>query len=170
MRKASRRRAVARVLPRACIIAGRRNSLRPARSVLPATRPDRPVLTRQQALRAKTHDLKEALAEQLLENRPSQKSMIGDGGKQERDIPHPKSSRSSAWLNSPISAPGRHCRCSAFRRRNSIVSIIVIVHSARLASKIATATLARSGTASQMISVPILLIWLSIRPICNLGN
>ena len=99
------------------------------------------------------------------EKSSAQKRMIGDEGKQERDIPHPKSSRSSAWLNSPISVPGRHYRCSAFRRRHSTVSIIVIVHSARLASKIAKANLARSGTASQMISVPILLIWLWIRPI-----
>jgi len=35
------------------------------------------------ALRAETHDLKEALAEQMLENRLLKKSMIGDGGEQE---------------------------------------------------------------------------------------
>ena len=32
------------------------------------------------ALRAEAHDLKEALAEQMLENRLLKKSMIGDGG------------------------------------------------------------------------------------------
>ena len=31
-------------------------------------------------LRAEAHNLKEALAEQMLENRPLKKSMIGDGG------------------------------------------------------------------------------------------
>jgi len=35
------------------------------------------------ALRAEAHDLKEALAEQMLENRLLKKSMIGDGGEQE---------------------------------------------------------------------------------------
>ena len=35
------------------------------------------------ALRAETRDLKEALAEQMLENRLLKKSMIGDGGDQE---------------------------------------------------------------------------------------
>lgn len=35
------------------------------------------------ALRAETRDLKEALAEQMLENRLLKKSMIGDGGDEE---------------------------------------------------------------------------------------
>ena len=35
------------------------------------------------SLRAETRDLKEALAEQMLENRLLKKSMIGDGGDQE---------------------------------------------------------------------------------------
>jgi transposase len=35
------------------------------------------------ALRAEAHDLKEALAEQMLENRLLKKSMIGDGGDEE---------------------------------------------------------------------------------------
>ena len=42
-------------------------------------------------LRAEARDLKEALAEQMLENRLLKKSMIGDGGDDTGDIPHPRS-------------------------------------------------------------------------------
>ena len=57
-------------------------------------------------LRAETRNLKEALAEQMLENRPLKKSRIGDGGDEEGDIPHPKSWRSSALSSAPTCRSG----------------------------------------------------------------
>ena len=60
-------------------------------------------------LRAEAHDLKEALAEQMLENRLLKKSMIGDGGDGTRGIPQPGNWRSSAWLNVPICRSAAPC-------------------------------------------------------------
>ena len=48
-------------------------------------------------LRREARDLKEVVAEQTLELRLLKKSMLGDGGELELDIPHPKSLRSSSW-------------------------------------------------------------------------
>ena len=47
------------------------------------------------ALRAEARGLKEALAEQMMENRLLKKSMIADGGDEVCDTPHLKNSRSS---------------------------------------------------------------------------
>ncbi len=72
-------------------------------------------------LRAEARDLKEALAEQMLENRLLKKSMIGDGGDEEWGTPHQRDLRSFIWSNNPISASGQPWRSSAFRRRHFIV-------------------------------------------------
>ncbi len=52
-------------------------------------------------LRTETRALKETVAELLMENRLLKKSMIGDGEDGICDIPHPRNSRSFAWLNKP---------------------------------------------------------------------
>lgn len=74
--------------PRACTISGRRTSSKLARSGCLATRrakphPLRSTSTEVKELRQEASDLKEALAETLLENRLLKKSMIADGGDQE---------------------------------------------------------------------------------------
>jgi len=58
-------------------------------------------------LRREARDLKEVVAEQMLENRLLKKSMIGDGGDEELDIPLQKSSRSSGSLSAHIYLPSK---------------------------------------------------------------
>ena len=77
------------------------------------------------ALRRESRDLKEALADLTLENRLLKKSMIADGGDEERDIPPPRSLRSSGWSSSRICRPGRHSTSSAFQGRPFIAGMIV---------------------------------------------
>ena len=57
-------------------------------------------------LRVEARDLKEALAEQILENRLLKKSMIGDGGDEEWDIPHLRNWKSSGWSKALIYRSG----------------------------------------------------------------
>lgn len=72
-------------------------------------------------LRSEAAQLKEALAETLLENRLLKKSTYGAGGDDTWDIQLPRNERSLNWLNDP------HCRCggrwtsSASRSRPSTV-------------------------------------------------
>ena len=79
-----------KVSPRVCITVGRREFLEAGKKRLAgdaarqATSAEVKTLRAEvKTLRAEARDLKEALAEQMLENRLLKKSMIGDGGDEE---------------------------------------------------------------------------------------
>ena len=121
-------------------------------------------------LRHEMRDLKEALAEQVLENRLLKKSMIGDGGDSERGTPHPRSWKSSTWSNAPI------CRSSApwtswvFRRPHSTDGMIAIRSLTRPVLKTAIAVPAGSGTVSRTISAARSSSWPWMSRSCRHGN
>jgi len=90
-RKASPRCAAARGSPRAYITAGReslyyswsKEFLEAGKKRLAGDTARQATSNEVKTLRAETRNLKEALAEQMLENRLLKKSMIGDGGDEE---------------------------------------------------------------------------------------
>ena len=61
--------------------------------------------------------LKEVVADLTLENRLLKKSMIGDGGDEARDIPHPTRQRSSGWSSNCLRRLGGRWKSSAFPDR-----------------------------------------------------
>ena len=67
-------------MPRVCITAGRKSFWKRARSGFRGDTARQASSGGVKDLRREMHDLKEALAEQVLENRLLKKSMIGDGG------------------------------------------------------------------------------------------
>jgi transposase len=76
-------------------------------------------------LRRETRDLKEVVAEQALELRLLKKSIIADGGDDERDTSHPRSSRSSGSSSSRICRHVARWRSSAFPAPPFIAGMIV---------------------------------------------
>ena len=68
--------------PRVCITAGQR-SLEAGKKRLAGDTSRQATSNEVKTLRAEARNLKEALAEQMLENRHLKKSMIGDGGDEE---------------------------------------------------------------------------------------
>jgi len=75
--------AAARVSRRACITVGRKEFLEAGKKRLAGDTARQATSNEVKSLRAEARDLKEALAEQMLENRLLKKSMIGHGGDQE---------------------------------------------------------------------------------------
>ena len=71
-----------KALPRVCITAGHR-SLEAGKKRLAGDTERQATSNEVKTLRAEARNLKEALAEQMLENRHLKKSMIGDGGDEE---------------------------------------------------------------------------------------
>ena len=69
--------------PRVCITVGRRSFWKPGKKRLAGDTARQATSAEVKTLRAEARDLKEALAEQMLENRLLKKSMIGDGGDEE---------------------------------------------------------------------------------------
>ena len=69
--------------PRVSITVGRRSFLEAGKKRLAGDTARQATSTEVKTLRAEARDLKEALAEQMLENRLLKKSMLGDGGDEE---------------------------------------------------------------------------------------
>ena len=119
-------------------------------------------------LRRAMRDLKEALAEQMLENRLLKKSMFGDGGDGAGDTQHPRSWRSSAWSNAPTCRSAAPWISSAFRQRRFTDGTIATGPLAKPVSRIVPAVPVGCGTGSRTTSAARLWTWpwtsLSCRP------
>ena len=76
-------------------------------------------------LRREASALKECVADLTLENRLLKKSILADGGDQERGIPLRKSSKSSGSSSSHTCLPSKHLTSSASRAGPSTAGMIV---------------------------------------------
>ena len=121
-------------------------------------------------LRSEMRDLKEALAEQILENRLLKKSMTGDGGDGALGTPRPRSWRSSAWSNAPTCRSAARSTSWGFHRRRFTGGMTATGPSARPASPIAPAAPVGCGTGSRMTSAARSWTWPWTSPSCRPGS
>src|ERR1700730_14423315 len=109
-------------------------------------------------LRREASALKEVVAELTLENRLLKKNVIGDGGDEARDTPHPSKPRLSGWSGNRPCRSNAHWRNSASRGPRSIAGAMSIkaagprhwanARPRRIASGTAFRTISASGSCS----------------------
>ena len=102
-------------------------------------------------LRREARELKEVVAEQILELRLLKKSMIGDGDDPEGDTPPPRSLRLSNWSSDRTFRLSRHWDCSVFRVLPSTAGMSAIVLKDTMPWKIERHCLQGFGTVFPMI-------------------
>src|SRR4029077_13580123 len=110
-------------------------------------------------LKAEARQLKETLAEVLIENRLLKKSVLGVGGDASGGTPHPRSSRSSNWWNSRRSRSVARWRRSGSRDRRSTTGTAVINRAGSKLWRTASPDRSVSGTRSPTRSARRSSIW-----------